>query len=88
MNTLARFPASPRSAGFDDHGWVRGLGRARDYLKPFHDIAAMIGLIDRLPDLAHDIGRWRPSGASSNPLRARGRAESTRFRGFSTAFIR
>ncbi len=62
MSTLARFPASPRPAGFDDCGCARGLGPARDYLKPFHDIAAMIGLIDRLPDLADDIGRWRLPG--------------------------
>ena len=63
MNTRARFSAAPRPAGLD-RGGARGLGPAREYLKPFHDIAAMIGLIDRLPDLADDIGRWRPSGAA------------------------
>jgi hypothetical protein len=64
MDTLARFPVPPRSAGFDRQGCARDPGAARDYLKPFHDMAAMIGLIDRLPDLADDIGRWRPPGSS------------------------
>jgi len=62
MNISARPPASPCPAGFDNPGFAWALSPVRDYLKPFHDIAAMIGLIERLPDLADDIGRWRPPG--------------------------
>jgi len=64
MKTLARFPLPADSAGRDDPTFARGPGPVRDYLKAFHDIAAMIGLIDRLPDLADDIGRWRPPGSA------------------------
>jgi hypothetical protein len=66
MQPFAGFSAAPRSAAFDDQGCARGLGIARTYLRPFHDIAAMIGLIHRLPDLADDIGRWRAPGSAES----------------------
>lgn len=30
------------------------------YLKPFHEMAAMIGLMKSLPDCADDVADWRP----------------------------
>lgn len=68
MQTVARFPIPPSPASFDDDGRPRrpserGACPAGDYLKQFHEIATMIGLMGRLPDLADDIGLWRPRGS-------------------------
>jgi hypothetical protein len=65
MQTVASFPILPPSAKFDDDGRPRrandrGPCPAGDYLKQFHEIETMIGLMHRLPVLADDIGRWRP----------------------------
>ncbi|MGO8799025.1 MAG: hypothetical protein ACLQJL_08040 [Roseiarcus sp.] len=63
MQMIERFPIPFSPDGFGDRGRPprRGAGgacAAGDYLKQFHEIAAMIELMDRLPDLADDIGRW------------------------------
>lgn len=57
MQTVAEFPILPPPAKFDGD---RGPCPAGAYLKQFHEIETMIGLIHRLPDLADDIGGWRP----------------------------
>jgi hypothetical protein len=44
-------PLSPVDAGPDASG---------DYLDHFHQIATMIALLDRLPELAGEIRDWRP----------------------------
>ncbi len=64
MQTVARFPILSPSGKLDGD---RGPCPAGDYLKQFHEIATMIGLMDRLPDLADDIGSWRPR-SSVEPL--------------------
>ena len=60
MQSLAEFQILPPPARLDGD---RGRCPAGAYLKQFHEIETMIGLIHRLPDLADDIGRWRPRSA-------------------------
>lgn len=65
MQTVAKFPILPPPAKFDEdcrppRPSGGGLDLAGDYLKQFHEIVTMIGLMDRLPDLADDIRSWRP----------------------------
>jgi hypothetical protein len=37
---------------------------AAAYLRPFHEMAAMIGLMKSLPDCADDVADWRPRSAA------------------------